>query len=132
MSLENFSYVIAIILLIASIVSPIATAIINNIHTEKIKKLEILEAEKKSALSNFINSAQLVAYDPNDVEKELEYQTAFNTLFVYFPNMKLDVIYPFEKCRANVAQNDSPENYQYANHALTNIIQDLSKQIGKI
>lgn len=132
MSLENFSYVIAIILLIASIISPIATAIINNKHKEKIKKLEILELEKKSALSEFIKCAQLVAYDPNDVEKELEYQTAFNTLFVYFPNMKLDIVYPFEEYRAKVAQNDTPENYQHANHALTNMIQELSKQIGKI
>lgn len=131
MDLEKFSYIIAIILLVSSIISPIATAIINNIHQSKMKRIQIFEKDKKNALCDFIEAATYVAYNPSNSELELDYQKAFNSLFLYFPNMKLDLIYTFEEYRSKLAKEDNPENYSFANHALTNIVQELSKQITK-
>ena len=52
---EWFSCTVAIILLISSIISPIITAIISNIHELKLKKLDMFNEAKRTALNNFIN-----------------------------------------------------------------------------
>lgn len=129
--MEWFSWVVAVILLISSVVSPWLVNKENNKHQLNLKKLDMYEIAKRNALIEFIKCAQAVAYKPNDAEIELEYQTAFNSLFVYFPNMKLDVIYTFEEYRAKLAKDDNIKDYQFASQALTNIVQELSKQIEK-
>lgn len=85
--MEWYSYVIAIVLGISAVISPIATAITNNSHQIKLKKIEIYEKDKKDALSDFIRSSQLLIYSPNDegyLEKHLE---SFNKLLIYFKNI---------------------------------------------
>ncbi len=132
MSLEKFSYIIAIILLLSSIISPIVVAIINNMHQTKMKQIEIFENNKTQALANFIENAQQVAYNPTDSETELNYANSFNVLFLYFSNISLDTISKFDKCRAEIVKNDTTENFQKANRELTSIVQELSKQIVKM
>jgi len=132
LSLEQFSYIIAIILLLSSIISPIATAIINNKHQAKMKKLEIFENDKKLALAEFIKNAQQVAYNPNDPEIELAYASSFNNLFLYFSNVSIEMILPFDELRAEIAKTDKADDFQQANRELTNIVQELSKQIEKV
>ncbi len=131
MSMEWFSYVVAIILLISSVISPIVTAIINNSHKAKIKKIEIYENDKKAALSEFITNAQLAVYNPDDPEIVLNYAESFNKLFLYFKDFSLETIKPFDNARTEVAKNDCLENSKKANRELTNIVQVLSKQIEK-
>lgn len=129
--MEWFSYVVAVILFLSSIISPWLVNKENNKHQLNLKKIDMYETAKRNALIEFIKCAQAVAYNPNDAEIELEYQTAFNSLFVYFPNMELDVVYTFEEYRAKLANNDNAKDYQFASHALTNIVRELSKQIEK-
>ena len=131
MSMEWFSYVVAIILLISSVISPIVTAIINNSHKAKIKKIEIYENDKKAALSEFITNAQLAVYNPDDPEIVLNYAESFNKLSLYFKDFSLETIKPFDNARTEVAKNDCLENSKKANRELTNIVQNLSKQIKK-
>ena len=100
MSMEWFSYVVAIILLISSVISPIVTAIINNSHKAKIKKIEIYENDKKAALSEFITNAQLAVYNPDDPEIVLNYAESFNKLFLYFKDFSLETIKPFDNAGA--------------------------------
>ncbi len=132
MSLEKFSYIIAIILLLSSIISPIVVAIINNMHQTKMKRIEIFENNKTQALANFIENAQQVAYNPTDSETVLNYANSFNVLFLYFSNISLDTVSKFDQCRTEIVKNDTPENFQKANRELTNIVQELSKQIVKM
>ena len=129
--MEWYSYVIAIVLGISAVISPIATAIINNSHQIKLKKIEIYEKDKKDALSNFISSSQLLIYSPNDecyLEKHLE---SFNKLLIYFKNISPTSNTKFIELINEVKNRDCQENVLKATLELTNIVQDLSKEITK-
>lgn len=122
--------VLAIIAVIA-VISPIATAIISNWHQTKIKKLDMYEDAKRKTLSDFIDSAQGTMFNPDDVEIMTEYLANFDKLFIYFSDISVETIKPFDRARANLANNSSPENLQDANRKLSYLIFDLSKQIKK-
>ena len=129
--MEWYSYVIAIVLGISAVISPIATAIINNSHQIKLKKIEIYEKDKKDALSDFIRSSQLLIYSPNDegyLEKHLE---SFNKLLIYFKNISPTSNTKFIELINEVKNRDCQENVLKATLELTNIVRDLSKEIAK-
>lgn len=129
--MEWYSYVIAIVLGISAVISPIATAIINNSHQIKLKKIEIYEKDKKDALSDFIRSSQLLIYSPDDegyLEKHLE---SFNKLLIYFKNISPTSNTKFIELINEVKNRDCQENVLKATLELTNIVQDLSKEITK-
>ena len=129
--MEWFSYAVAVILLVASIVSPIITTYMNNKHQKELKRIDIYEDAKKEALSNFIDSAQVLNYNPADSDAMYEYCIAFDKLFIYFSDISLDTIKELELARKEVAKNDTQENFKKANRELTKIVQVLSKQIAK-
>ena len=129
--MEWYSYVIAIVLGISAVISPLATAIVNNSHQIKLKKIEIYEKDKKDALSNFISSSQLLIYSPEDesyLEKHLE---TFNKLLIYFKNISPTSNSRFIELINEVKNRDCQENVLKATLELTNIVQDLSKEITK-
>lgn len=129
--MEWYSYVIAIVLGISAVVSPIATAIINNSHQRKLKQIEIYEKDKKDALSDFISSSQLLIYFPDDdsyLEKHLE---SFNKLLIYFKNISSTSNFRFIELVNKVKENDCQENVLHATLELTTIVQNLSKEIMK-
>ena len=129
--MEWYSYVIAIVLGISAVISPLATAIVNNSHQIKLKKIEIYEKDKKDALSDFIRSSQLLIYSPNDegyLEKHLE---SFNKLLIYFKNISPTSNTKFIELINEVKNRDCQENVLKATLELTNIVQDLSKEITK-
>lgn len=129
--MEWFSYTVAVILLVASIVSPIITTYMNNKHQKELKKIDIYEDAKKEALSNFIDTAQILNYNPTDSDAMYEYCTAFDKLFIYFSDISLDTVKGLELARKEIAKNDTQENFKKANRELTKIVQTLSKQIVK-
>lgn len=96
-----------------------------------MKRIEIFENDKKLALAEFIKNAQQVAYNPNDPEIELAYASSFNNLFLYFSDVSIEMILPFDELRAKIAKTDKAEDFQQANRELSNIVQVLSKQIAK-
>ena len=96
--MEWFSYAVAVILLVASIVSPIITTYMNNKHQKELKRIDIYEDAKKEALSNFIDSAQVLNYNPADSDAMYEYCIAFDKLFIYFSDISLDTIKELELC----------------------------------
>ena len=55
--MEFWSWTIAVILGLSAIISPIATAIINNKYQLKLKNIEVYELSKRTALENFIKNA---------------------------------------------------------------------------
>lgn len=129
--MEWFSYTVAVILLISSVVSPIITTHMNNKHKKELKKIDIYESAKKEALSNFIESAQLLNYDFNNPEAIHEYCINFDKLFIYFSDISIDTLRSLENARSELSKNDNPENFKKANRELTKIVQVLSKQITK-
>ena len=123
--MEWFSYTVAVILLVASIVSPIITTYMNNKHQKELKKIDIYEDAKKEALSNFIDTAQILNYNPTDSDAMYEYCTAFDKLFIYFSDISLDTVKGLELARKEIAKNDTQENFKKANRELTKIVQTL-------
>lgn len=115
--MEFWSWTIAVILGLSSIVSPIATALINNKHQLKLKNIEVYELSKRNALENFIksacdykNSSSIASFEAFNTSKEF--------LYIYFKNVP-DSIDKLNKASAN-----------YFND-LTNIVVTLSEQITK-
>ena len=129
--MEWYSYVIAIVLGISAVISPIATAIINNSHQIKLKKIEIYEKDKKDALSNFISSSQLLIYYPDNESYLKKHLESFNKLLIYFKNISPISNSRFIELVNQVKNKDCQENVLKATLELTNIVQDLSKEIKK-
>ena len=90
-----------------------------------------MKKDKKDALSDFIRSSQLLIYSPNDegyLEKHLE---SFNKLLIYFKNISPTSNTKFIELINEVKNRDCQENVLKATLELTNIVQDLSKEITK-
>ena len=129
--MEWYSYVIAIVLGISAVISPLATAIVNNSHQIKLKKIEIYEKDKKDALSNFISSSQLLIYYPDNESYLKKHLESFNKLLIYFKNISPTSNSRFIELVNQVKNKDCQENVLKATLELTNIVQDLSKEIKK-
>lgn len=119
LDLEQFSYAIAIILLISSIVSPIITALINNKYQLSLKKLDMYEVSKRDALSEFIKSATKCSKNHTS-EDVNNYYCNLNNLYIYFSNIPDSI----EDVLGHNQITDTDE--------LTKIVQELSKQIKKL
>lgn len=122
--MEWYSYVVAVILLISSVVSPWLVNKENNKHQLKLKKLDLYEASKRKALADFIDSAEDYLLNLHIIEQNVKYYASMNKLFLYFSNLDLALFVPFEKaCKE--------ENISVATVELSKISQALSKQISK-
>lgn len=124
--MEWYSYVVAVILLISSVISPWLVNKENNKHQLKLKKLDMYEESKRKALNDFIECAQDYLLNLNYVEQSVKYYSSLNKLFVYFTDIDLNTFLPFEN-----ACNNS-QNYKIAIIELSKIVQLLSKQIKKV
>lgn len=124
--MEFWSWVIAIILGLSAIISPIATAIINNCHQTKIKKLDMYEEAKRNALTDFIKACENYMLSDTVVENKIcsEYYASINRLYIYFDIPDDSVFQMLEK----TLQKNNVIN---SNYELANIVQVLSKQIAK-
>lgn len=127
----DFTITISIIIALIALVSPVVTAIINNCHQTKIKKLDMYETAKREALSDFIVSAQTTLFNSENSEFMLKYIASFDKLFIYFSDISPKTLNPFDRARADIANDLTEENFQKANSELTKIIFELSKQIKK-
>ena len=122
--LEWYSYVVAIILLVSSVVSPWLVNKENNKHQLKLKKLDLYEASKRKALADFIDSAEDYLLNLHYVNQNVKYYASMNKLFLYFSNIDLSLFVPFDKACKD-------ENITLATVELSKISQVLSKQIQK-
>mgnify|MGYP000000308521 CR=1 FL=1 len=123
--MEWFSYAVAVILLVSSIISPIITTIISNCHQTKLKKIRMDEASTRKALAEFIECAQDYLLNPHYIEQSVKYYSSMDKLFIYFTGIDINTFIPFD----NVSKNT--DNYKMAIFELTKIVQFLSKQIKK-
>ena len=122
--MEWYSYVVAVILLISSVVSPWLVNKENNKHQLNLKKLDLYEISKRKAVADFIDSAEDYLLNLHYVEQNVKYYASMNKLFLYFSNLDLTLFVPFEKaCKE--------ENVSVATAELSKISQVLSKQISK-
>lgn len=122
---------VTIIIAIVAFISPIITTFFNNLHQTKIKKLDMYEDCKRIALSEFITAAQAVIFNSENKEFMLKYTSSYDKLFIYFSDITIDTIKPFESARIKDANEDTTESFHLANYELTKLVVTLSKQIRK-
>ncbi len=116
--MEWFSWVVAIGLGLSAVISPIATAVINNRHQLSIKKLEMYELAKRDALEKFIKYATR-CFNGKSNSDLYAYYDSVNNLYIYFSNVPKNI-----NNLEHLLGNDFTSE-------LSNIVQDLSKQIKK-
>ena len=116
--MEWFSYTVAVILLISSIVSPWLITRENNKHQLKLKRLDFYESSKRQALENFIKYASQ-CYNGSSPVNDYNYYESLNNLYIYFVYIPENI---------NNLKNYSGTSFI---NELTNIAQYLSKQITK-
>lgn len=122
--MEWYSYVVAVILLISSVISPWLVNRENNKHQLALKKLDLYETAKRKALSDFIDSAEDYLLNLHYLEQNVKYYASLNKLFLYFSDIDLTLFAPFDKaCKE--------DNLTVATVELSKISQVLSKQIQK-
>ena len=117
--MEWFSYAVAVILFLSSIISPWLVTKENNKQQLKLRKLDLFEISKRKVLENFINCASKNTNSGMSPREREEYVSALNTLYVYFDNVPKSI-----STLLNLNHDD------FSNE-LTNIVQVLSKQITK-
>lgn len=108
----------AIIALIA-LVSPIATAIINNCYQLKLKNIELYEIAKRQCLEEFIKATSNYYDSSNSLGEIVDLHSHVNNLYIYFDNVP------------EAVNNLSSLSGQTLTKELTNIVTELSKQIKK-
>lgn len=117
--MEWFSWTVAVILLISSVLSPWLVTHENNKQQLKLRKLDLFEISKRKVLENFINCASKNINSSMSPHEREEYTSALNVLYVYFGNVPKSI-----NTLLNLNHNDFSKE-------LTNIVQVLSKQITK-
>jgi len=122
--LEWFSWLIAIGVGLSAIISPIATAIINNKHQLKTKQIEIYELTKRKALENYITASFNLSASKN-ANTEADFFIALNNLYLYFP--EIDTI-PYDDLSSFPYSSKIDES----SYLFQKVIKNLSKQIKKI
>lgn len=123
MSMEWLSYVIAIVIGLSAVISPIIVSIINNHHNLKLSKLNMFNEARRTSLNEFIEATEEVII--SHMETDLcTYFSSLDKLFIYFDNIDLNM---FSNLNNALKKNDDSK----ANRELTNIVQNLSKQIKK-
>lgn len=117
--IEWFSWVVAIILFLSSIISPWLLTRENNKHQLSLKKIDIYEKAKREALSNFIKHATNLHL--NDQVYVLdEFFLSVNNLYIYFNDVPSYI-------DALVLSRNEIKFFSNLNK----IVRELSKQIAK-
>lgn len=117
--MEWFSWAVAFILLVSSILSPWLVAKENNKHQLRLKKIENYELSKRKILETYINCA-IVCNNGFAPSQESSYFNSVYNLYLYFKDVPHEV---------NELLHYS-ETLEFKKQ-LQNIVQALSKQIYK-
>ena len=113
---------ITTVIAVCAIISPVITAIINNVHQSKIKRIEIYELAKRQALTDYI-TASYNYLSSQTTENKSKFFIALNNLYVYFDISDFN----YHDLSGAINSYDC-ENHSYYSQKL---ISNLSKQIEK-
>ena len=120
--MEWFSYAVAVILFISSVISPWLVNKENNKHQLNLQNLETYELAKRKALEDFIKASSNI-YANNTLGSLDKFYDSINCLYIFFNNVP-DGLSSLIDLRN--------ENYEDFFNVLNNYVQDLSQQISKV
>lgn len=117
----NPSVIAALVAAVAAIVAPIITSWINNRHQYKMRKLEIMQAEKIHAIQHYAESCSNYISRPN-LPELTEYSKSYGKIFLYADkNTHQDI----EQIHRYLDNHD----FQSASGLLVKVCQKLSLEI---
>lgn len=108
----------AIYAALAAIVAPVLTALINNRHQYRMRKLEIFQDERIRAIGSYAESCSNYIDNPYATEKS-EYLRAYGKVFLYTKRKQWPAI---ESVHADIMSND----LESASGKLADLFQSLS------
>lgn len=126
-SIFNWNLVISSITLIVAIISPVLVTIVNNIHSTKIRKLELrykkqnsYYTKQQSIFENYLNaiSKQL---ESNYESERIEYIRCYHELFLYVPDCYWQDIEDLHKLILNRDKKGA-----------TALLNKVTKSLGKV
>lgn len=106
---------------IAAIIAPVLTALINNRHHYRMRKIELVQAEKIKAIQEYAESCSNCIDRPKSHEKT-EYSRSYGKIFLYADKRHWKDIKAID-------QAIQDENYQLASEKLASVCQALSKDM---
>ena len=117
--MEFWSWVMAVILGLSAIISPIVTAIINNKYQLSLKKIDTYEELKRKSLENFLECSANIHY--NDTLGAVDrFNQSVASLYIYFKDVP-------EKISSIQDLRNTPDFFD----EVTNVVQVLTQQITK-
>lgn len=130
-SFEWLSWVIAIVLGLAAVLSPVITTYLNNHHQIRLKRLKDFEDKKVLAIQRYSDAACSVIKDKNS-ETISEYFNALANLYLYVPKEKCVSVEHITSCI--IFSEDSNCKFDKSHFVLTvdfyNNILDLTSSLG--
>lgn len=114
----DFTITISIIIALIALVSPIATAIVNNHYQTKRENIKNYELAKRNALVGFIKCANDFHMHKSS-NRTVEYNSSLSNLYIYFSNVPKEI------------HNLEKVEYVEFDKELNSIVVKLSKQIAK-
>ena len=106
---------------IAAIIAPVLTALINNHHHYRMRKLELVQSEKIKAIQEYTEACSNCIQHPKGFEKS-EYAKSYGKIFLYADKR-------YWKDIVAINQAIERENYTLASEKLASVCQSLSKDM---
>ncbi len=84
--LDNVAFTVAVVTAISAVLSPILTAIINNIHATRMRKMELFTSKRISVINQFVaDVGECLAAVNYDEEEEDRFSASLCAVFLYAP-----------------------------------------------
>lgn len=112
------SNTITIVIAVIALISPIATAWLNNHYQTKRENIQNYELAKRQALIDFIQYANKF-HQHKTTTSTIEYNSSLSNLYIYFSNIPKEI------------HNLENINYNEFEKELNSIVVKLSKQVTK-
>lgn len=106
---------------IAAIIAPVVTALINNRHQYRMRKLEMVQEEKAKAIQEYAEACSNYMAD-NHRNAQVEYYKSYGKIFLYANKNHWEDI---EAIHTDIENG----NFQSASRKLSAVCQSLSRDI---
>lgn len=84
--MDNVALTVAVVTAISAVLSPILTAIINNIHATRMRKMELFTSKRISVINQFVaDVGEYLAAANYDEEEEDRFSASLCAVFLYAP-----------------------------------------------
>ncbi len=81
----DLTVIVALITALAAIIAPVFTAFINNLHEQKMKRIEMYEAKRIEVINEYVSRAEKYIENIGDLCMLDKFQQYKNQAYLYMP-----------------------------------------------